>query len=144
MERGVPATINLLAYINVQFHSRYQSGDKLDSQIPNKGKKPGSLIYADTTQRNQAYGYSPDVSHSRGENCPPIKGCIAEPFGYNVSRPNKQTGDRPYYRHANQSWFQQQQTNTEQNIPDIAHPQQVTQLINLPVVNCLGEEEQEG
>ena len=42
--------------------------------------------------------------------------------------------------HPDQSFLFQKDSDRKQQVSDVTHPEHVSQFIDLPVVNCLGEE----
>lgn len=65
------------------------------------------------------------------------------PREYNIKKPHDETRDRPDRRDADQQRLFEKQTERHNEVADVAHPAQVSELIDPPVVNALCEKKEE-
>lgn len=60
-----------------------------------------------------------------------------------VNHPDDQTGDSPDDRYPHQLPLVEKETYGHQQVADIAHPKHMCEFVDPPVVNALGQEEDE-
>ena len=63
------------------------------------------------------------------------------PDKYDVKNPDQETGNRPNRRQPYDDGFFQEESECQQQVADVAHPEHVPEFVSLPVVHALGEEE---
>src|SRR5439155_3437903 len=61
-----------------------------------------------------------------------------------IANPNDQSGHRPDRGRPDQFALREKQTNRQQQVSEVAHPQQVTHTADAPVVDGLREKENQG
>ena len=63
------------------------------------------------------------------------------PRRHDINKPNQHAGYHPDDGDSDQFCFRKEKSQRKQQVSDITHPEHVTKLIDLPVMNCLAKEE---
>src|SRR6476646_77035 len=64
-----------------------------------------------------------------------------KPFRDHVTRPDKESGNGPNDGHANKDSLIEKKSQGQHEVADVAHPKQVAQLFNAPVMQRLDQKE---
>jgi len=107
----------------------------LDHQIPTEGPAPRHAIHAYSIERDHGHDQPAHVCERRGGEKAPRDDDVKDPDEQARYRPDR--GEPDYERSF------KKQSHRQQQVADVAHPEQVAELVAFPVVNTLREEEDE-
>lgn len=118
--------------IDVQIRRCDETREQLHAEIPPKGVGPRRPVHAHTLERHHRHRNSANVRQSGTQKYAPRQ--------YDVDKPHDQSRHCPDRRESNHHRFIEEQSEREDQVADVAYPQDVSELIDLPVMHYLGEE----
>jgi hypothetical protein len=140
--------LNSVRHVHIQFPRRDQPRNKLHDEVPHEGVKPSPPIHTYFSQKGYRDSESSQVCKG-GRNDSEQFG-IAEgsreqrsPSWYHIAEPNYDAGQRPNCGYSNQFLHAGKQSRRQQQVANVAHPKDVADLPDLPIVNCLGGKKNE-
>lgn len=132
-ERVLPCGLNAVREVDVHRGRGRQARCELHEQVPDEGIEPRGTIHAHATQNEHGDYDSADMRQHRRREV-----TIHQKY---ILKPNPKSGNRPDGRGPNQFPMIQKQANRQEQIPDVAHPEEITGATVPPIVKGLAQKE---